>query len=138
MLYFFLAYPQETILVKVGEKKAEKDFIGYEFSNRRGHEGIKMYRDENEKLTTKLYDKDNYLNSEKANSYIYRAFLGEQIEVSILLSENIQIRNLKQLISFNSSNLEKRINTSFDKIKFPNKFKYPTKPVISSTDNQLK
>ncbi len=42
MLYYFLVYPQQTVLIKVGEKQAEKDFIVYEFSSRRGHEGIKM------------------------------------------------------------------------------------------------
>ena len=35
MLYFFLAQPQQTVLIKVGEKQAEKDFIGYEFSSRK-------------------------------------------------------------------------------------------------------
>jgi len=79
MLYFFLAFSQETVLVKVGEKQAEKDFIGYEFSSRRGHEGIKMYRDENGETTTNLYDEDNNLNQEKANSYIYRAFLNAMV-----------------------------------------------------------
>ena len=71
MLYFFLIYPQQTVLIKVGEKQAEKDFIGYEFSSRRGHEGIKMYRDNEGNLTTKLYDEATYLNSKKANSYVH-------------------------------------------------------------------
>ena len=66
MLYFFLAYPQEIVLVKVGEKKDEKDFLGYEFSNRRGHEGIKMYKDKEGRLTTSLYDM-NTLNENKVN-----------------------------------------------------------------------
>lgn len=33
MLYFFLAYNQEIVLVKSGEKNEEKNFLGYEFSN---------------------------------------------------------------------------------------------------------
>ncbi|MFY0685353.1 MAG: SAM-dependent DNA methyltransferase, partial [Balneola sp.] len=89
MLYFFLAQPQQTVLIKVGEKQAEKDFIGYEFSSRRGHEGIKMYRDEHGKPTTKLYDDDNPLNEEKANSYVYRSFLGEQIDIADSLQNNL-------------------------------------------------
>lgn len=110
MLYFFLIYPQEIILVKVGEKKEEKDFIGYEFSNRRGHEGIKMYRNENEKLTIKLYDEDNYLNSEKANSYIYRAFLGEQQDIADSLKDNLTNFELVELIDFKKLAFEKSIS----------------------------
>ena len=32
--YFILAYPQKLVIVKTGEKEAEKQFLGYEFSNR--------------------------------------------------------------------------------------------------------
>src|SRR5690606_35485763 len=93
MLYFFLVYSQQTVLIKVGEKQAEKDFIGYEFSNRRGHEGIKMYRDEHGKPATKLYDDENHLNAEKANSYVYRAFLQQKINIEKPLTENILVFN---------------------------------------------
>ena len=40
LYYFIIAYPQKVVLVKSGEKDAEKRFLGYEFSNRRGSEGI--------------------------------------------------------------------------------------------------
>ncbi len=115
MLYFFLAYPQETVLVKVGEKKAEKEFIGYEFSNRRGHEGIKMYRDDNEKLTTKLYDEENCLNPEKANSYIYQAFLGESQEIADSLKDNLTNFMLVELIDFKKLAFEKSVSLGIKK-----------------------
>ncbi len=38
LYYFVLAYPQKVVLIKSGEKDAEKKFLGYEFSNRRGNE----------------------------------------------------------------------------------------------------
>lgn len=110
MLYFFLAAPQKTVLIKVGEKQIEKDFIGYEFSSRRGHEGIKMYKDENCKPTTKLYDDDNHLNEEKANSYVYRAFLGEQKDIAEGLKNNLTNFNLTELINFKVLNFEKVIS----------------------------
>lgn len=110
MLYFFLAQPQQTVLIKVGEKQAEKDFIGYEFSSRRGHEGIKMYRDENGKPTTKLYDDENHLNEEKANSYVYRAFLGEQKDIVEDLQNNLTIFDLADLIDFKNLVFEKAIS----------------------------
>ena len=109
MLYYFLVYSQQTVLVKVGEKQAEKDFIGYEFSSRRGHEGIKMYRDENGKPTTKLYDNENHLNPEKANSYVYRSFLNKKFTIENSLSENINIFNTLDLIDFGKLSFEKAI-----------------------------
>ena len=109
ILYFFLVYPQQTVVIKVGEKQPEKDFIGYEFSNRRGHEGIKMYRDENGKPTTKLYDDDNHLNLEKANSYVYRSFLGQEFSVEKSLTDNITSFDTLDLIDFKKLIFQKLI-----------------------------
>ncbi len=35
ILYYILAYGQEIVLVKSGDKQDEKNFLGYEFSNRK-------------------------------------------------------------------------------------------------------
>ena len=115
MLYFLLAQPQQTVLIKVGEKQAEKDFIGYEFSSRRGHEGIKMYRDENGKPATKLYDDDNHLNEEKVNSYVYRAFLNEPKAIAKSLQNNLNTFDLTELIDFKKVSFEKAISISVKK-----------------------
>ena len=115
MLYFFLAQPQQTVLIKVGEKQAEKDFIGYEFSNRRGHEGIRMHRDEFGKVSTKLYDDDNPLNEEKANSYVYRAFLGEQVDIEESLQNNLTTFDLTELMDFKKLSFEKSISLGVKK-----------------------
>lgn len=116
MLHYFLTLPQKTVLIKVGDKQAERDFIGYEFSNRRGHEGIKMYRDQEGKLATKLYDVDNSLNPQKANSYIHNAFLGnipESIDES--LSENISIANTHELLDFTKLHFDKSVSLNVKK-----------------------
>lgn len=117
MLYFFLAYPQRTVVVKVGEKQAEKDFIGYEFSNRRGHEGIKMYRDADGKLATRLYDNDDHLNPEKASSYVYKAFLGDNCndDIAADLSNNISRNRLANMITFDRIDFIKNINLTLKK-----------------------
>lgn len=115
MLYYFLVYSQQTILIKVGEKQAEKDFIGYEFSNRRGHEGIKMYRDEKDKPTTKLYDEQNHLNTEKASSYVYRSFLQQKVSVDKTLTENVTIFDTIELIDFRKLVFEKTISLGVKK-----------------------
>lgn len=115
MLYFFLVYTQKTVLIKVGEKQAEKKFIGYEFSNRRGHEGLKMYRDENGKPTTKLYDDDNYLNPEKANSYVYRSFLQQEFSIDDSLTENITSFGTWELMDFKKFAFENSISLGVKK-----------------------
>jgi len=123
MLYYFLVYPQQTVLIKVGEKQAEKDFIGYEFSSRRGHEGIKMYRDEDGKPTTKLYDEANPLNPEKANSYVYRSFLNKNFSIEKSLEENITIFETLELMEFTKLGFEKSVSLGVKKkVKIQSKF----------------
>jgi type I restriction enzyme M protein len=125
MLYYFLICSQQTVLIKVGEKQAEKDFIGYEFSNRRGHEGIKMYRDDDGKLATKLYDDENHLNPEKANSYVYRAFLNNNFGIAKTLTENVNIFDTLALIDFKKVVFEKSISLGVKK-KVTIETKYPS------------
>lgn len=115
MLYFFLTYPHQTVIVKVGEKQTEKDFIGYEFSNRRGHEGIKMYRDESGGPTTRLYDEGNYLNPEKANSYVYRSFLQKKFAIETSLAENVAVFDTLELMDFKKLVFDKSVSLSIKK-----------------------
>ena len=95
ILFFLLSYGQKTIITKSGEKQAEKDFLGYEFSNSRGREGIKMLSS-----GTSLYDENDQFNSEKANYYIYRAFLNEYNQVEESLANNISIQDTNSLMDF--------------------------------------
>lgn len=118
LLSFMLSYKQQVVLVKSGGKNIEKEFLGYEFSNRRGHEGIKMYLDSNGKPTTKLYDIDNSFNPEKVSSYIHRAFLGERISNESIhesLQEHIFIKSLNEMIGFSKVDFDKDISLSSKK-----------------------
>ncbi|MCT7596131.1 restriction endonuclease subunit S [Aliarcobacter butzleri] len=113
LLYFMLSYKQQVVLIKSGDKQIEKDFLGYEFSNRRGHEGIRMFTDPNGKPITKLYDMDNLFNEEKVNSYIHRAFLDTEIKEETIpesLENHVYIKQLHELINFNKINFEKDIS----------------------------
>ncbi|WP_457831752.1 hypothetical protein, partial [Staphylococcus aureus] len=68
LFYFILAYPQKIVLLKSGEKNEEKDFLGYEFSTRRGSEGIHpIQRGKSIDECTKLFDPDVFNNPEKAS-----------------------------------------------------------------------
>jgi len=123
MLFFFLACTQETLIIKTGEKQEEKNFIGYEFSNRRGKEGIKMYRDEYDNLITKLYSSNNVLSEDKVNYYINKAFLNEKTKIHTSLKENLKLVNLLDTIDFSNANLTCEINLSFkEKVKVNSKY----------------
>lgn len=127
LLYFLLSINQEVVIVKSGTKQAEKDFLGYEFSKRRGSEGIKYYRDENNKMTSKLYDESINLNSKKTNYYIYNSFLNVNTNIDLSLKDNIRKDTLINLIDFAYVSFEKQISiTQKNKIIIQSKYKYLT------------
>lgn len=105
ILYFFLTYSQKTVIVKVGKKQEEKNFLGYEFSKCRGHEGIKLLPS-----GTKLYDETNPFNPQKASCYNYAAFLGNYENIDESLQKNILITQCVNLINFSSSQFNKTIS----------------------------
>ena len=110
LLYFALAYPQTIVLINTGEKDEEKKFLGYYFSNRRGHEGIKPFVGGGSiDDCTYLYDENNLFNPKKTSSYIQKAFAGEieNIEIDEELKKNISKVNLADLIDFESNRFEK-------------------------------
>lgn len=121
LLYFILAYPQKLVLVKTGEKNEEKRFLGYEFSNRRGSEGIHaIQRSKSIDECTQLYDADSFTNPEKASFYIYKAFLGEyDLELPENLQQNLSYHNLVDMFTFDRVDFEKNISLSAKKkVKF--------------------
>lgn len=106
MLYFLLTYSQNIVLVKTGKKQEEKNFLGYEFSERRGHEGIK-----NLPCGTKLYDKDgDLLNPLKANSYIYSAFLGKKVAIDESLAENVSYGRMSGYFIYGTSTFDRKVS----------------------------
>tara|TARA_R110001583_G_scaffold174587_1_gene329037 strand:+ start:602 stop:4240 length:3639 start_codon:yes stop_codon:yes gene_type:complete len=125
LLYFILAYPQKLVLVKTGEKNEEKRFLGYEFSNRRGSEGIHaMQRSKSIDECTQLYDENNFSNPEKASTYIYKAFNGEfDLDLPENLQQNISYHNLVDMFTFDRVDFEKNISLSAKKkIKIKSKW----------------
>lgn len=62
LFYFALVYKQTTVIIKAPtDNKGQKDFLGYDWSNRKGNEGIqitapggKMYDDSNREATGTL------------------------------------------------------------------------------------
>ncbi len=130
LLYFILAYPQKVVIVKSGEKDVEKRFLGYEFSNRRGNEGIHaIQKGKNIDECTKLFDANSYDNPEKASTYVYRAFKGDYISpISEEMHSHISRVSLIDMLSFDRNEFEKGINlNSKKKVVFDSH--YTLKPI---------
>lgn len=117
LFYFILAYPQKVVLIKSGQKDDEKRFLGYEFSNRRGSEGIHpIKRGKSIAECTKLFDEERFENPEKASTYIYQAFRGNfKNEIHPSLQQNISRHALVDLLTFDRVEFEKNISTSVKK-----------------------
>ena len=80
-------------------------FLGYGFSERRGHEGLHHFSG-----GTKLFDETDHLNPQKVSSYIYRAFLGEICKVDESLSKNVSFERMSGFIEYGTSNFNIAIN----------------------------
>jgi len=125
ILYFLLAYGQKMVLIKSGDKQDEKDFLGYEFSNRKGDEGIHATRrgkqiDE----CTLLFHPEVAEHSERTNTYILDAFAGNHDRtIATNLEKYITRTDLIDMLTFDRADFEKNISLSVKKkIKIESKW----------------
>ncbi len=118
LLYFILSYKQKVVLVKTGHKAKEKQFLGYEFSNRRGSEGMHpIERSKTVDECTQLYDMKDFANPKKASTYIYKAFTENNFDLEIpeSLKENVSYQNLVDMLTFDRADFEQNISLSVKK-----------------------
>lgn len=128
-LYYFMlceSNPQSVIVVKSPTKTAEtKKFLGYEWSNRKGSEGIKylgavVEDDDNEisankgiqQIQTPLFDPHNLFNDEKINTLIRKNYLGEDVDVPEELGEYVDSYLLEDMLDFKRVDFDKAIKTT--------------------------
>ncbi|WP_291750823.1 restriction endonuclease subunit S [Candidatus Sulfuricurvum sp. RIFRC-1] len=116
LLYFIITYPQKVVIVKTGSKNDEKKFLGYEFSTRRGSEGIHpIQRDKTIDECTMLYDPNSYDNEKRASSYIYSAYKGEFKPIDETLKENISYARLVDMLDFERTGFRNTISLNIKK-----------------------
>ncbi len=100
---YIKSYIQRVVVVDAGSKDDASKFLGYDFTSRRGKEGIQeMYVDSDDHtIDTKLFAVP--MSSEKVNYFIYNNFLNEDLpNVPEGLVNNLNICRLSDLISFES------------------------------------
>ena len=110
LLYFSLIHKQKTMIIQApSDNKAIKKFLGYEWSNAKGAEGL---HELGEPYTTPLYERENIENTNKIAYLIRQAFLNGEIEISPELSDFAIYAPLHSSIDFKSANFNKAINLS--------------------------
>lgn len=130
LLYFVLAYPQQVAIIRSGDKNVEKQFLGYEFSYRRGNEGIHaIQRGKDIAECTQLFDAGSFDNPNKASTYIYRAFKGDYTSpIAESMKEHVFRIPLVDMIVFDRMPFEKSISLAVKK-KAGIKSKYKSEPI---------
>ncbi len=120
--FFYLAYGQKTFILRASEDiRIEREFIGYDFSDRRGAEGIKIYTDANGKHQTTLYDEDDLDNREKLNHLIRQTILAENYDykrenfsaslpIPTALPESSAFYDLTECLDFEKIEFDKQIS----------------------------
>lgn len=84
---YFLTRGKSTVLVRAPENStAKKKFLGYEFSERKRHEGISFLSGTGS-IQTPLFDPENSSNPDKVSSLIKSHFEGNPIPVPAELSQ---------------------------------------------------
>ena len=139
LTYFWLAAsnPQPVVLVKSpADDKAKKIFLGYEWSSRKGDEGIKYIgatsAEEDDTLAknkgidnikTPLFNPTNLHDAEKINTLIRSAFKGETLSIPDSLSPFVSCMALVDMLDFNRNTFDKAIKTTAEtKVEIKSKY----------------
>lgn len=110
MFYYLLTFKTETLIVKCDNVDEEKVFLGYEFTKRRGYEGIHYFKDKNGNIVSSLYDELNLFdNHSKANFFINHMFKSMQEEIPTNMKNNLIYLHTPNLLDFNNINFNTTI-----------------------------
>jgi len=127
-LYHFVmadAQPNPVLIIKSpADNKAQKQFLGYEWSDSKGSEGIKIFKNANGRHLTPLYDETDRDNASKINRYVADNFDAKLAEVPADLSEYATAARLIDMLDFSRTIFEKTFSLSA-KIKVQINSKWP-------------
>jgi len=128
-LYHFVLASQQPnpvlILKSPADTKAQKQFLGYEWSSAKGGEGIKILKDANGHHKTPLYDETNRDNHAKLNRLIADNFDGKLAVIPAELSDYAAMARLVDMLDFTRVTFEKQIALTAKRSVFVHSTKYP-------------
>ena len=108
MLYFSMLRDDEVLIVKSPEKNDEqKRFLGYEWSGRKGSEGLKEI---NSPYLSPLYEREDRNNKYKIAYLIKQAFLDKTYEIDERLSQYVLKGKLVDMMNYDNIDFNKAIN----------------------------
>ncbi|EIX6251833.1 N-6 DNA methylase, partial [Campylobacter coli] len=108
LLYFSLSLNQEVLIIKSpSDIKEQKKFLGYEWSNRKGDEGLKELH---EPYLSPLFERGNPQNETKLNTLICKAFLKTLSDIPKDLQGYASKARLVDMIDFEKVEFNKAIS----------------------------
>ena len=126
LTYFALTYNQKTLIISAPpDNNEQKRFLGYDWSNRKGNEGIQIIS-----AGGQLYnDKDRYAN-DTLSAAVREMFNDQQILLSEDISKYCTYARTQDMLDFSRTEFKKSIKTSVDRV-VEIKSKYPSKSFSS-------
>ncbi len=124
LLHFALNHKTEVLIVKSpSDLKEQKKFLGYEWSNRKGDEGLKELHNP---YQSQLFDRENPHNETKINVLIKNAFLNNTNQIPQELEKHAFKARLVEMLDFSRAEFNKAITlnpaTSSSKTNHANPF----------------
>ncbi|EAI4628677.1 restriction endonuclease [Campylobacter coli] len=108
LLYFSLSLNQEVLIIKSpSDIKEQKKFLGYEWSNRKGDEGLKELH---EPYLSPLFERGNPQNETKLNTLICKAFLKTLSDIPKDLQGHASKARLIDMMDFEKVEFNKAIS----------------------------
>lgn len=124
LLHFALNHKTEVLIIKSpSDLKEQKKFLGYEWSNKKGNEGLKEL---SVPYATPLFDRANPQNPLKLNTLIKKAFLQNTNQIPQELEKHAFKARLVEMLDFSRAEFNKAITlnpaTSSSKTNHANPF----------------
>jgi type I restriction enzyme M protein len=115
-LYHFVmasSQPKPVLIIRSPtETKVIQQYLGYKWSDAKGDEGIKLFKDANGHHLTPLYDETNRDNNTKLNALIAANFEGAMESIPSGLLQFCSATYIVDLIDFSKSVFDKQIGLS--------------------------
>lgn len=130
LYYFALVHEQETVVITAPSDNAkQKEFLGYDWSNRKGAEGIVIHQEGG-----KLYNPANRGAHDTLAHYIRQSFDSSLITFSEELADFVTVTRTADMLDFSQVDFNKTLRTTVQrKVEVNSKFPLTTIEGITTT-----